>query len=73
MTQISYYVRHSTLNSLDQYEYNSTGETIQVGDTIRLINVKTRRPKKFNIEYIRETKEGYVIKNMNNTLFLKKK
>ncbi len=73
MTQRSYHVRSSTLNSLDQYEYKSTGETLQVGNIIKLTNTKTGKSKNIRIEYIRKTKEGYVIKNVNNTLFLKQK
>ena len=73
MSNKCFHVIHSTLHSLEQYEFNWTGRTLQVGDTIEITNVKTGKPKRIKIEYIRKTKAGYVIKNVNVTLILKKK
>jgi hypothetical protein len=46
---------------------------LQDVSAIRLKNLKTGKEKVFKIEYVQKTREGYVLKNSNNTIFLKKK
>jgi len=64
------HTRDSTLDTLSQYEYTWTGTPPQVGDTIELRNSITGEKKFIDIEYIKILKNGYIIKNSNNTIKL---
>ena len=64
-------VAASTLNSLYEYDLNIV-LPFKVGKIIKLINSKTGKVKRFKIEYLKKINGGYIVKNSNNTLFLKR-
>jgi hypothetical protein len=65
-------VTNSKLSSLNEYEY--CGErTIRSPMVLKLKNIKTGDIKHFRIEYVKKVKGGYIIKNANITLFLRRK
>jgi len=66
-----YHIADSTLDSLYEYDLNVI-LPFKVGKTIRLINSKSGKVKRFKIEYLKKIKGGYIVKNSNNTLFLKR-
>jgi hypothetical protein len=65
-------VTNSKQNSLNEYEY--CGERIiRSPMMLKLKNIKTGSVKYFRVEYVKKTKGGYIVKNANNTIFLKRK
>ena len=71
MEKIKYQVVGSTLGSLQIYEYIMS-TPLKIGKTIALINSKNKKIKRFKIEYLKKIEGGYIIKNANNTLMLKR-
>jgi hypothetical protein len=64
-------VADSTLSSLYEYDLNIV-LPFKVGKIIRLISSKSGKVKIFKIEYLKKINGGYIVKNSNNTLFLKR-
>lgn len=66
-----YQVVHSTGESLSKYRYVLEDKPPEVGDKIFLINNITEKRKAFEVQYVEKVKGGYILKNRNNTIFLR--
>ena len=68
-------VANSTLDSLKDYTFEGPNlDNFKRGRVIVLQNKKggKKRVKKFSIEYVKKFQDGFIIKNSNITLVLKR-